>query len=329
MYSMEDAPYGHEGLASVSIKFVAKFSQQHGNENNPVGFLNIVFADEAHASLLSLTEDEETGDPVTRADVCCEQSNVFNGECQQVGHFNPGKAFETTDVSSLVHNIELKGSSPIEAHAKFHVEKSGQQLLALFYCPLGDTTAPVSLEGELSFINPYGYLSGKSFGFLPFYGAMAGLYILVMCSFIFLLLRYCSQVQPLQVCLFFLIVVGFLEVSLWFAIYLELNATGVRICCPLYPPAKVAVVVNALQRTIARSYVWKPSSSSHQYAYSFQLATSAEEADAYDINLSNLSVELPKDESAGVEMPVRSSAAVEEQDDQQVISLENQNETEV
>lgn len=256
MYAQLDAPFGSRA-SHIAVKAVAMWDEgaladlSSGAGN--VGVINVVFVDEAHVGTIGY-ERSANGDTTTKNDICCTQALYDLGSCQSPGSLN----LDAVDASDLGESLELvtsvgiSGAPPQAVEASFQVSLTGEQLVTFFYCPLNSDAPAVTVEGKLTFENPYGYLSGKSIGFLPFYGLMVTMYLLLMCSFLFFLVRHCRNLLWIQYFLFGLITLGFVEVCGWFLLYLQLNYSGVPVCCPLYDGAVVTVVLNVFKRAMSR-----------------------------------------------------------------------------
>ena len=55
--------------------------------------------------------------------------------------------------------------------------------------------------GHTTWLNPYGYLPGELYPFLPFFGALSLAYVALGVIWIVLCLRHCAQLLPLQSCI--------------------------------------------------------------------------------------------------------------------------------
>ena len=67
---------------------------------------------------------------------------------------------------------------PSKIHVTHEVERTGVELVMLYVCPgddAGGSMSPVRFDGSIAFRNPYGYLAAATFGFLPYFAALAAL----------------------------------------------------------------------------------------------------------------------------------------------------------
>jgi hypothetical protein len=269
MYALADAPFGSRP-ASVSVHASAYWDPElilplsEDSAGDVLGVVNVVFVDSAHDDVIGY-ERSPDGSSSTRDDLCCTQALADAGECSEPGelHVDPSGSFDAQNATRLVKSVPLVipmyppetntlMGRPVSVEASFDVDRTGEQLVAFFFCPLDARAPPVSVSGRLAFENPYGFLSGKSVGFLPFYALMVVLYLGLMCAFLFFVVRHCASLLWLQWCLFGLIVLGFVEACGWLLLYLQLNYSGVPVCCPLYSGAVAAVVINVVKRAVSR-----------------------------------------------------------------------------
>jgi hypothetical protein len=82
-------------------------------------------------------------------------------------------------------------------HANFTVEKSGVHYLLFSSCD--PATGTVLIDGSTVWMNPYGYLPGELFHFLPFYGAMSLVYLSLGVLWGILCARYWRELLRVQV----------------------------------------------------------------------------------------------------------------------------------
>lgn len=144
----------------------------------------------------------------------------------------------------------------LEAHVKtkYHVKKTGLQYVMLEVC-WGDGPAVASetrLEGELAFRNPYGFLPGIYFGYLPFHGARAILFGLFSLGYLLLLIRHWDKLLPLHYAILGVMIIACSEAFAYFTAYLSMNNEGTPYCCPFPTSVVVALVLQMLRMTFSR-----------------------------------------------------------------------------
>ena len=70
--------------------------------------------------------------------------------------------------------------------------------------------------GHTTWLNPYGYLPGELYPFLPFFGALSLAYVALGVIWIVLCLRHCAQLLPLQSCISAVLFLGAVETATWY-----------------------------------------------------------------------------------------------------------------
>ncbi|KAJ1459928.1 lung seven transmembrane receptor-domain-containing protein [Pelagophyceae sp. CCMP2097] len=133
--------------------------------------------------------------------------------------------------------------------ARFAVKEAGLQYVVFQLCEAFDT---VYLNGGITFRNPYGYLPGMYFGFLPFEGARAFLFLIFQVGYIVLLILHRDRLLPLHGAILAVSLLASAEAVTWFAAYLSLNVTGEPLCCPFAPHVVAAMSLEMLRRTASR-----------------------------------------------------------------------------
>lgn len=116
---------------------------------------------------------------------------------------------------------------------------------------LPDMTVNIAAE----FRNPYGYLPGQIFGYLPFYGSLFAMYLLLVLIYAISLVRNRKYILRLQWLIFFVMILGALEMATWTFTYDAKNRSGSPTPCNVCPVTSdyiAAVVLNAAKRAISR-----------------------------------------------------------------------------
>ncbi|CAM9344547.1 unnamed protein product, partial [Heterosigma akashiwo] len=130
------------------------------------------------------------------------------------------------------------------------------QYVAFRVCPLQTAGAPyVAVAGRVAFKNPYGYLPGMYFGFLPWSGIRMCLYVLFDVFFFVLFMRYRDKLLRVHYGIALVLAVATLEATSWFATYELSNRTGTPFCCPMPPSLVTSIVLENLRKTATRALV--------------------------------------------------------------------------
>ena len=144
---------------------------------------------------------------------------------------------------------------PSKIHVTHEVERTGVELVMLYVCPgddAGGSMSPVRFDGSIAFRNPYGYLAAATFGFLPYFAALAALYLVTGVAYCCVLALNRAFVSRLQWLVLAIFVLGFVETAAMFGLFAQINATGETACCPVHPLVVITVVLNALKRCGSR-----------------------------------------------------------------------------
>lgn len=109
------------------------------------------------------------------------------------------------------------------------------------------------IDGEVTFRNPYGFLPGELFGFLPFEGARMVAYVLFGVVYVYFYCRYFSSTLPLHMGILAVYLVALAEATTWYASYQQINLTGQPYCCPFPEPVVAALVLQIFRQTLSRT----------------------------------------------------------------------------
>jgi len=179
-------------------------------------------------------------------DLCCTEKLVDDGKCKSTSELYAHKTVPSG--ISTPRALTLNNTEPYTYEYKYKPFKSGIHYLVIINC---NTNVELEIEGDSETLNTYGYLSSESYPFLPFYGSVAALYLIVGVVWIFFLYRFWTQVLQLQVYLTWVIVLSIAETATWYFFYLHFNNTGHA----HYGAIVFAILVSSLKRTISRVLV--------------------------------------------------------------------------
>merc|ERR1712166_16706 len=136
---------------------------------------------------------------------------------------------------------------PLKLEERVQVEKTG--IHYLMYSSCRSTPSTILITGHNAWMNPYGYLPGDSYYNLPFFAAMAVLYLLIVALWFSLVCWHRSDgVLPVQYHIGAVAVLGLVEVVAWFMMYAMYNSDGAR---PV-PLMTAAVVFSTIKKTTTR-----------------------------------------------------------------------------
>jgi hypothetical protein len=148
------------------------------------------------------------------------------------------------------HFFELNAAS-VPIKAKYIVKERGLQYVRVAVCP-SSLFDVVNLQGNMTFRNPYGYLPGVMYGFLPFQTMLTGCYILLDLLFIAALMYHREVAIPLQYGILAVLMIGTVESSSWQYAYNDMNISGEPSCCPFPKVLVAAVLLEMVRKTLSR-----------------------------------------------------------------------------
>ena len=270
MFVKGDTPLGSED-SKISLDLEVKTA-----EGAPVADninINIIYFDEGSTAAVGYGTDAEDGNIITRSDLCCTDDLVLAGLCTNVGQVwfpssvkSPPQTFNFKMPKSTNTNTNGKdkgkgnnfandkgGVGAPTGLGQFQSEKvvtqKGEQYVAVVACGV---TQQINIAGQITFKNPYGYLSGESFGFLPMYGAIMVAYTILLLLFIYSSVRHCDRLLHIQNMITGILALSVLTSAVWFGMYLDLDTTGKAVCCPLHVGATIAVFLDVCKRSFSR-----------------------------------------------------------------------------
>jgi hypothetical protein len=132
------------------------------------------------------------------------------------------------------------------AKGTYNVLTRGQHLLIVSNCD--PALKGMAMKGAGVWMNPYGYLPGELYGYLPFYFAMSIIFFLFAVVWLALNVYHRAEVHTVQNYISFVIVMSLLEMCVWYFDYLNFNRTGVR-----HPVVVItAIFMSVFRRTFSR-----------------------------------------------------------------------------
>ena len=156
------------------------------------------------------------------------------------------------------HSIPV-GNNRFYAHARmqYKVKQSGLHSVIMEVCSSyedwGVLDATTKIKGTMEFRNPYGYLSGIFFGYLPFEGGRAVIFFIFAIIYFTLLCAHRSGLMVVHYSIMAVVVIAFAEALTWFVAYEMMNTDGQPYCCPFPKAVIAAMVFKMLRRTLSRT----------------------------------------------------------------------------
>uniref|UniRef100_A0A7S2AS73 GOST seven transmembrane domain-containing protein n=1 Tax=Octactis speculum TaxID=3111310 RepID=A0A7S2AS73_9STRA len=171
------------------------------------------------------------------------QEDLRNGSVSviQVEVPHNGEPVRVRDVAnSLSYGMDVN---------RYKVKSTGFYTLLLANC---DYLSPMEIlvTGESVWRNPYGYLPGELYGIMPFFGVMAGLYVVVGLIWLILCARNYNELMLLQFWISLVVGLGMVETCIKFVDYMSWNYDGARDTGSLISGLVFGVTKRALSRVL-------------------------------------------------------------------------------
>lgn len=193
------------------------------------------------------------GDKMLR-DFCCTET-LFQQHidgCDEVGSL----IIKGDSANYKVMDAFFRPAHPMSAElvgldGRFDVKTTSEHILIIANCDsrLSEYVTEVSGMGE--WMNPYGYLPGRLFGFLPFYFGMVIVYAALTTLWALLCLLHRKEIAGIQHIISSALVLTLIEVVCWFMDYNSFNKSGERDMSGVI----AAIVFTVLRLTISRMLV--------------------------------------------------------------------------
>jgi len=179
MFSRDDAPFG-DGLSYIDISGTAALDASGAVLGSAV--LNVIFFSEYNEETVGYYSGLNGGNTLQNRELCCTRQHVLRGVCNHAGRVivqGLNTNFTVPGFSGplpLLHAYFVHGGE-VTFHDKYVVQRSGSQSAMLVVCDSDFTlTAKVTANIVAEFHNPYGYVRGIQYGYLPGYGALTCAY---------------------------------------------------------------------------------------------------------------------------------------------------------
>ena len=181
---------------------------------------------------------------------CCTPELVDSGVCQFPYRVIVDKSASN---GAVVQEVEFKkrgdGTASRLVQRTFSVEKKG--LYYFMFASCNELTGDVVISGTTEWINPYGYLPGELYGFMPFYGRISLGYLVAAFVWMFVCFRHWKQLLMLQNFITVVMALGMIEMLLRYYDFHNLNKNGTR----SMPLMLTAVVFTSIKKVVSRMLV--------------------------------------------------------------------------
>ncbi|KAH9255046.1 hypothetical protein BASA81_006805 [Batrachochytrium salamandrivorans] len=158
-------------------------------------------------------------------------------------------AFGMLEGSKYVVLTTGEPTKPIDFKSTITV--TGYQYVVFVLCSKGNAELEIEVTGQLAFRNPYGFLPARYYGYLPFLGVLASLYLLLLIAFASWSCRFRKTMLRMQWGILVVILMGFVETTTWFLTYVVMNDSGETSCCPWRTDIVFAMFAKNLKQAVS------------------------------------------------------------------------------
>ncbi len=157
---------------------------------------------------------------------------------------------DQAEADSEMDKSEFKSTTDaVTVERTFPIESKGMYYLMFSSC--NELTGEVLISGTVEWMNPYGYLPGELYGFMPFYAKMSVIYLLIAIAWTMLCAYHWRQLLMLQNCITAVIALSMIEVSLRYFDFATFNKYGVRSVGMMLS----AAIFQTVKKTVSRLLV--------------------------------------------------------------------------
>jgi len=110
----------------------------------------------------------------------------------------------------------------------------------------------MTVSGDISFKNPYGYLPANLCGLLPFQATLLAAYLCTFLGFVRYFCKYYDSAVSIHYGVVAVLGIGVGESACWFLAYIYINATGAPYCCPFPQVIVASLMFQILRQAVSR-----------------------------------------------------------------------------
>jgi len=136
-------------------------------------------------------------------------------------------------------------------NGRYDVTTTGEHILLVANCDERLQDRILRVTGGGVWKNPYGFLPGRLYGFLPFYFGMTVVYVALTCTWALLCFIHRKEIAGIQYFISSVLLLTLVEVFAWFMDYYSFNTTGVRNMSGVIS----AIIFTVLRLTVSRMLV--------------------------------------------------------------------------
>jgi len=186
--------------------------------------------------------------------LCCNVELIGQRDCTED---RLGQLMIPKDIKGLHRQkIPLEGAE-FHLETKVPVKVTAIHVFALASCDpalsgvSGGRSVTITFEGRTLWMNPYGQLPGDVYGYLPFYGWMSLVYLLVAALWLLVVAMHWAELLHVQQCITGVLALCLVEMATWYFHYVHLNAVGTV----HHGPFIVGLITTCCRRMVSRMLV--------------------------------------------------------------------------
>lgn len=266
MYTLADAPESDESLDADGqpfIQFDLGFERGDDTMGQPAVAEVIIIPESDVQDIVGFPMESSDGAGESEWHYCCRDEYLGK----------TAGCMDRSDVDKLIINRDVEGLKryPVEfgkddltattGAVKYDVTITGIHTVLVAMCD--DWADPItwggSTAGDVNHViamNPFGYLPGDMYGFLPFYGWMSLLYL--SCAFIWFAFNACywKDLLYVQNCITGVLFLCLVEMAVWYFDYKNLNTEGVRHTVAMVTGMIFSVARRSVSRMLVTAVSW-------------------------------------------------------------------------
>jgi hypothetical protein len=189
--------------------------------------------------------------------LCCTQKLLTANKCgsDSARPFTPivNESFISTLGPDMFRYdlLEFNSSSETASHTRrWNVTTSGIYYLFMVNCNIR-SERQVSITGTVTWMNPYGYLPGEQYPFLPFYGVLSLAYLVLGIWWFTVSACHWRRLLQLQYAIAGVIFLGMTESATWYFDNLDYDVTGQNSMGAIV----FGILASTVKRTVSRVLV--------------------------------------------------------------------------
>lgn len=236
VYSKNDSPLGHKALSLAQSQPYALWDLRWSVEKaaSPVNFTGklgeIVLMHHKWRPSFG-----HGGRLIEEKYFCCTSKLYSEGKCttpRQLifpSNLNFRDPSHSADGLLEYHSFLPADYSTDQTHPDremYEVHKSGVYYLFLANCQ-EDSDLTLYVDGQIKWVNPYGYLPAQILGYLPAYWILFVLYTIVCLWYVALTIRHLKDLLGLQILVLTFLLVAWMENLIWGCDYIVYNNNGI------------------------------------------------------------------------------------------------------